>query len=93
MHKITFDPAKRAKTLKERELDFEDTALVFEGVVFTQLDDRREYGELRYQTYGFLRRRMVMVVWTPRYEARHIISMRKRNEREKKEYKVRLGGP
>jgi hypothetical protein len=93
MYKITYDPAKRAKTLKERYLDFEEAAVVFAGTVFTQLDDRRDYGEFRYQTYGFLRKRMVMVVWTPRYQARHIISMRKCNEREKKEFKKRLGGP
>jgi uncharacterized DUF497 family protein len=35
---------------------------------------------------GFLRGRMVVVVWTPRGEARHIISMRKANDREKARY-------
>ena len=29
--KITYDPAKRAKTLEERGLDFEDAAVVFAG--------------------------------------------------------------
>ena len=93
MVKISCDPAKRAKTLKERGLDFEEAALVFEGVTLTQLDDRRDYGEIRYQTYGFLRKRLVMVVWTPRLDARHVISMRKCNDREKKGLKVRLGRP
>jgi uncharacterized protein (DUF4415 family) len=44
---------------------------------------RRDYGETRFQTVGFPVDRMVMVVWTPRNEARHVISMRKCNEREK----------
>jgi len=30
--RITFDPAKRERTLAERGLDFEDASLVFEGV-------------------------------------------------------------
>jgi len=30
--RITFDPAKRKKTLAERGLDFADAALVFAGV-------------------------------------------------------------
>jgi hypothetical protein len=91
MRKIVYDPAKCAKTLKERGLDFADAVLVFEGPTLVHLDDRRDYGELRYQTYGLLRERLVMVVWTPRYEARHVISMRKCNAREEKKFKGRLG--
>jgi hypothetical protein len=30
--RITFDPAKRDKTLAERGLDFDDAALIFAGV-------------------------------------------------------------
>jgi hypothetical protein len=46
-------------------------------------EDRREdYSELRYVTVGKLDGRMVILVWTPRGEARRIISMRKANERE-----------
>jgi uncharacterized protein len=52
---------------------------------------RRDYGEARYQTVGFLADRMVMVVWTPRNEARHIISMKKCNDREKANYQKRFG--
>jgi uncharacterized protein len=91
MLKITYDPAKRDKTLKERGLDFADTELVLAGPNYTVLDDRRDYGEFRYITVGLLRGRMVVLVWTPRFEARHVISMRKANDREKKKYQSRLG--
>jgi uncharacterized protein (DUF4415 family) len=40
------------------------------------LDDRWDYGEERYQTYGLLDGRLVLIVWTPRDAARHVISMR-----------------
>jgi uncharacterized DUF497 family protein len=74
--KIIYDPAKRAKTLLRRGLDFEDAATVFVGPQLTRLDERAYYGEDRYQTYGLLGDRLVMVVWTPRADSRRIISMR-----------------
>jgi uncharacterized DUF497 family protein len=74
--KITFDPAKRERTLRDRGLDFADAATVFAGHVFSRPDDRRDYGEPRTVTAGYFRNRMVVIVWTPRGEARHIISMR-----------------
>jgi uncharacterized DUF497 family protein len=88
--KIACDPAKRAATLAERGLDFEDAAEVFRGDTLDLADDRRDYGELRVVTVGHLRGRMVIVVWTPRGSARHVISMRKANAREKKRFGKRL---
>ncbi len=77
--------------MRERGLDFLDAARVFDGRTYTIEDGRKDYGELRYQTVGFLDGRMVMVVWTPRGEAVHVISMRKCNEREQKAHRQRLG--
>jgi uncharacterized DUF497 family protein len=54
-------------------------------------DDRRDYGEPRFITIGFLDARMVVMVWTPRREALRIISLRKCNEREQEAYGRRLG--
>ena len=88
--KITFDPAKRQAALAQRGLDFVDAAIVFAGMTITVEDTRRDYGETRYQTVGFLAGRMVMIVWTPRGEARHVISMRKCNDREKTIYQERF---
>ena len=83
---IAYDPAKRDWTLRERGLDFDDAEKVFTGRVFEQEDDRRDYGEIRIVTVGHLQKRMVVIVWTPRGSVRHIISMRKANEREKARY-------
>jgi uncharacterized protein len=88
---VTFDPAKRARCLAERGLDFAEAEEVFAGPEFTASDDRRDYGEARFITAGFMRGRMVVVVWTLRGEARHVISMRKANDREKKRFAARLG--
>jgi uncharacterized protein len=88
--KITFDPAKRQAALGERGLNFADAAMVFAGPTISVQDTRRDYGEPRFQTVGFLAERMVMVVWTPRNDARHVMSMRKCNDREKAIYQKRF---
>jgi uncharacterized protein len=89
--KITFDPAKRRTTIRDRGLDFADASIVFAGLTMTVEDARRDYGEVRFQTVGFLAERMVMIVWTPRNKVRHVISMRKCNDREKKIYQKQFG--
>jgi uncharacterized DUF497 family protein len=88
--KITFDPVKRAVTLAERGLDFEDAADLFRGDTLDFPDERQDYGELRMVTVGHLNRRMMIVVWTPRGSARHVISMRKANAREKARFGKRF---
>ena len=89
---IEFDPAKRAAALAERGLDFERAAEVFFGMHLTRADDRQDYGEPRFVTAGWLDARLVMVVWTPRGDARRMISMRKANAREAEVLRPALGG-
>lgn len=88
---ITFDPAKRDRTLADRGLDFADAGEIFSGRKFEFVDDRRNYGEERTITVGFLDGRMIVVVWTKRGDARRIISMRKANDREKTLFGQQLG--
>jgi uncharacterized DUF497 family protein len=87
---IGYDPAKRALILATRGLDLEDAVHVFAGLTFDIVDDRRNYGEIRWLTFGLLRGRLVAVVWTQRGERRHIITMWKANDREKKRYEAQL---
>jgi len=88
---IEFDPDKRAMTLRQRGLDFLHATEVFAGRHFTAPDLREDYGEDRFITVGLLDARMVVMVWTPRGEARRIISMRKANDREHARYAQKLG--
>mgnify|MGYP001767340594 CR=1 FL=1 len=90
---IGCDPAKRARTLAERGLDFFDAVFVFAGRAVTLEDIRRDYGESRFQTYGLLRGRWVQVVWTPRGDIHHVISMRHCHEREIRRLEEHLGRP
>ena len=82
--KITFDPRKRDAALSERGLNFEDAALVFAGVTLELEDTRRDYGETRMICFGKLEGRMVVIGYVPRGADRHVFSMRKANDREKR---------
>ncbi len=74
--RITYDPAKRAKTFQDRGLDFEDAVKVFSGVTFEVEDTRRDYGETRMICFGWLKDRLVVIGYAPRGSDRHIFSMR-----------------
>jgi uncharacterized protein len=87
---IEFDVVKREKTLLERGLNFADSDKVFAGFHFSALDDRVDYGEERFVSVGQLNDRMVVIVWTPRNDARRIISMRYANDREINRYQKHL---
>ena len=88
--RITYDRAKRAKTLKERGLDFADAKLVFAGRHGVIPDRRQDYGEPRFLSPGFLRGRFVVLVWTPRGRARRIISMRYGHAKEARRWQQAL---
>jgi uncharacterized DUF497 family protein len=83
--------ASRARSFDKLRTGFADAERVFAGPGITVEDDRRDYGEDRYLTYGRLGDRLVAIVWTPRTNCRHVISMRKANEREQRKYGSQLG--
>lgn len=57
---IEHDEAKRLKILAERGLDLrDDPPEVFAAKHIEAEDNRKDYGELRYQVWGFLRGRRV----------------------------------
>ena len=83
---VTFDPAKRLVTLQERGIDFAtDAEKVFAGDTATFAAKRLDYGDFREVTAGWLNGRTVIMVWTQRGEARHIISMRYCHAKEAEE--------
>ncbi|MEY3596373.1 MAG: hypothetical protein RL543_326, partial [Pseudomonadota bacterium] len=45
MYKLSYDPAKRLRTLNERGFDFEDARLVFAKPHYRWQDTRMDYGE------------------------------------------------
>ena len=88
---ISFDEAKRQWTIAQRGLDFADVGNVLAGPTLTLEDDRFAYREPRFQTYGLLEERLIMFAWTPTDGGFRIISMRRCNDREHREFADRLG--
>lgn len=88
---VSFDTEKRAWTLAERGLDFADALTVLDGPTLTLEDDRFDYPEPRYQTYGLLAGRLVLMVWTPVDTGIRVISMRHCHDKEAKRVAARLG--
>ena len=86
-----FRPGQTSTALADRGLDFVDAAKVFEGATLTQEDDRFDYAERRFQTYGWLADRIVLVVWTPTDQGIRVISMRNCHDKESRRIASRLG--
>ncbi|MBK8456114.1 MAG: BrnT family toxin [Phyllobacteriaceae bacterium] len=81
---IEWDEAKRQDALERHGVDFADVALIDLGTAMTIADNRRNYGEARLVTYGFINDRLHVVCWTERGGRMRVISFRKANDREQK---------
>jgi len=79
---FTWHEPKRQSTLKRRGLDFADAELVFGGATFTFEDDREDYGERRWVTFGLLRSTVMVIVHTETEDEIHVISMREADKNE-----------
>ena len=85
---VSWDEAKRQATLKDRGLDFAWVAQIFGLKEYIIEDTRFDYGERRLVSVGYINSRLCVVIWTPRNDGRHVISMRKANDREQARYKI-----
>jgi uncharacterized DUF497 family protein len=81
MRYIWHEP-KRQATLKQRGLDFGQAERVFAGPTFTFEDDREDYGEERWVTFGLLADKIVVIVHTETEDEIRVISMREADKDE-----------
>lgn len=85
-----WDDVKSEKCFRERGFDFAYAARAFfDPDRLIKADTRYTYGEERFQLLGKIERRLFMVVYSPRREAIRIISARKANQREVRQYENR----
>jgi uncharacterized DUF497 family protein len=85
---ISFDLAKSEKNVRVRGISFE-LAARFEWVAALIVEDlRKDYGERRFQALGLIENRLHMMVFTPRGNKVHVISLRKANKREVERYEA-----
>lgn len=82
-----WDDTKRVRNIEKHGIDFVLAALVFLDLQRTErIDERKNYGETRYQTIGVAKGIMLLVVYTKRLDMIRIISARKANRYERKTY-------
>ena len=77
---------KRKSNIKKHGIDFIDAPMIFAGYTLTIEDDRYNYGEERFVTFGILDGRVVVVVHTETENSIRIISIRKATKHEEKAY-------
>lgn len=81
-----WDERKRAANLAKHGLDFADVAFFAWETARVLVDDRHDYGEVRYRAMGLFNGRLHFVAFTIRGDKIRLISFRKANEKEVKRY-------
>lgn len=82
--KITFDPEKNARNVRERGLSFERAAEFEFETAYVGAEFRN--GEMRQLAVGYLDRRLHVLCYRLTPDGIRVISFRKANDREAKKY-------
>ncbi|CAB1073196.1 hypothetical protein D1AOALGA4SA_1789 [Olavius algarvensis Delta 1 endosymbiont] len=85
--KFEWDEKKNELNIRKHKIDFRDVQQVFDGPMIVNIDDRMDYGEIRCVGMGFLRNFIAVVVFIEKDDNTiHIISARKANKHESKNF-------
>ena len=80
---LEWDEEKRLRNITERGIDFEDVTDVFaDPDMRLYLDERRDYGEERFNAYGLSKNRHLRVCFTVREGKIRIITVFKVHQKE-----------
>ncbi len=83
---LEWDEIKRLSNIEKHKIDFIGSEQIFDGYTVTIEDDRQNYGEQRFVTFGNLNNRIVAVVHTETQESIRVISIRKATKQETRGY-------
>jgi uncharacterized DUF497 family protein len=81
-----WDDAKSIRNQILCGLSFSDAAMIFDGQIIQAVDDRRAYGETRFKALGQINDEIYVVIYTDRKGIRRIISARRANRKERKQW-------
>ena len=87
-----WDEKKRLEVIEKRGVDILESALIFEGRVLTKVDDRADYGEVRYISLGLVDEEPYVVVHTERNGATRLITAWKGGQLEREQYQAGIAG-
>jgi len=83
---IEFDPAKDAANVAKHGISLTRAGDGDWARAWIAVDDRRDYGEVRWYAYLVIEDRVHVVVFTERNGTTRIISLRRANPREMEKY-------
>jgi len=86
--KDKYNDIKNQENIAKHGISFDAVAEFELETAITRIDDRLDYGEVRYVSYGMRNNRLYVLVWTERDGELRPISFRKANKRERKRYEV-----
>lgn len=84
--KIEFDPVKEQKNVAKHGVSLATTNFFNFATARITVDNRADYGEIRYGALRYIGERLYALTFTKRGESVRAISLRKANEREEKKY-------
>ncbi|MGK7942774.1 MAG: BrnT family toxin [Crocosphaera sp.] len=83
---IEWDSNKATSNLIKHNIDFEDAKNIFLDPNRLEREDKRDYGEIRIQVIGIVNEVVLFVVYTKRGNRYRIISARRANKNERRQY-------
>jgi uncharacterized DUF497 family protein len=83
---IEWDNNKAASNLIKHKIDFEDAKNIFLDPNRIEREDKRDYDEIRIQVIGMVNQVILFVVYTKRNGTHRIISARRANKNEQRQY-------
>ncbi len=84
--RISYDPAKNEKNIAKHGLDFDFVGMCDWDIAVITPDKRNDYAEKRYNALVLLNNDLKNVTFTKRDGMMRIISFRKANKKERKNY-------
>jgi uncharacterized DUF497 family protein len=81
---IEFDDAKDAANIAKHGVSLALGAAVLEGRVGEVVNDRRDYGEIRFNAFGLIAGRLFACTYTSRDGTQRIISVRRASRQEQR---------
>jgi len=83
---VTYDPAKRRSNKRKHKIDLAECEAAFDAPMLTREDASEAHGEQRLVSLGWLKGRVVVLVWTDRDDGPRLISCREANPHEQEAY-------
>ncbi len=83
---FSYDKAKNTSNKQKHGVALSEAELLEWDLLISTQDVRRDYGEIRHIGFAPIDDRLYCIVFTDRGDTRHIISLRKANNREKAYY-------